>query len=201
MGYRAMELHVHSGKLVDSKFNKVVTVDCSYETSPASGEMFRGRMMMPPRLFPDVLLMDDNGEHGEVKPRLMVYLGSKQIGDDKTCFEVNTVTSPEGTDLTEQAAALRLLSTDQLRAKFHFKSIGDFPDNTIFICSGLSHVKRGSDSLPVMSYETTVNGESVRGEAFLPARTYADVKRMERPVVLMYKGLHPRPEDARTLTF
>jgi hypothetical protein len=164
-------LHVHSGKMVDSKFDKVMMVDCSYELDRKTGQMFRGRMMIPPRLFPDVLFTEDGGEHGEAKPRLMVYLGSKQIGDNKTCFEVNTVTYPEGTDLTEQAATLRLLTEDQLRAKFHFKSIGDFPDNTVFICSGIRHVERGSDSLPLMSYETTVNGESVRGEAFLPART------------------------------
>jgi hypothetical protein len=43
-----------------------------------------------------------------------------------------------------------------------------------------------------------VNGESVRGEAFLPERTHADVKRMQLPVVLMYKGLRKAKTGGRS---
>lgn len=195
-------LEVHSGKLVDSVHGRVIIALVTYIASDKS--TFRGRMMMPPRVVPE---LDGKKVDEEIPPMLMVYLGKKELEKEgHSCFDIRTVTVPKEKTIAEYAQELRLMSHESLSTQFKISSFGDFPEGSVFICESVRQLKQTSKDeiglsketrVPVMRYETTHDGVVKTGEIFLPHRTYSEAKK-NLPAVLLYNGLRKSKKGGRS---
>ena len=193
-------LEVQGGRLIESLHDRVVLASVTYAQDDKT--TFSGRMMIPPRVFGDRLKLDD-----VIEPCVMVYLGKKTLEKEgHTCFDLKSVEIPEGKTQREYVDELRTMSHDELSSMFKIASFADFQAGTVFVAERLRLIKTMSKDevgltretkVPVMTYETTVGGDTVKGEIFLPHRTYLEVKR-KLPSVIIYNGQRKAKKGCRT---
>ena len=89
---------------------------------------------------------------------------------------------------------LRSRSGSFLAHFYEVKTLKEFPAGTCFAYHAVRYVKTdGSDGVhkvPVISYETVVDGEEIKGEVFMPIRLQPQLEQTPHRVVL-YQGAHP----------
>ena len=123
---------------------------------------------------------------------MLVYLEQKELTKNRKCYDIHTAPMRDGDTPESVYNKLSALSPEELRRKMKIISFGDFPANTIFVCTKLRVQPiacNGEDRVvSVMTYKTEIDGKALCGEMFLADRFVVNTKG-KLPAIMLYKEL------------
>ena len=195
-------LEIYGGRVIPGSCSSTVAlVDCSYMCEDKTS--YRGKMIIPGRFFKDVTVGAE--EEGEISPRVMIYLGKKTFGNNHSCFLLHDAPKSKK-NLSDVANELRALTSAELIASCTISSLGDFPEQSVFICTALRVLAKDYAAANAWSEKTTTvaqyervdeNGKVRIGEVFFPSRYVCQVRK-NLPTVCIYKGLKKSQKGGRS---
>jgi hypothetical protein len=186
-------LEAHAGKVVSTMYGKSLLVTCTFINNDFKRQTSKVHI---PFRFCDDLSTIEKGEEGNFAPRVFVYTGSASstTHSNQIYYKVFCVAVPSQSTVRSVADGLRGMTAEALERKLRIVSMSDFPDGTVFICSSLRNGEVVQDAdgkselrSPIMTYESYIDDKTVKGEAYIPIRVYADAKK-DMPAILIYKG-------------
>ena len=198
-------------RLADIPFNSVIEV---FEMTPVTTVHGAAGIMR-------CVIEESDGTRSETKvcvperyanqrvPCLAVYKGTRRSEGKGVKHTANAyhvlAFGPVEEDMAKlraEALHLRSRSASFLAHVYEVQTLKEFPAGTCFAYHAVRYVETdgldGVQSVPVVSYETVVNGEESKGEVFIPTRLQQQLEQTPRGV-LLYQGVHPTSSgDGRT---
>ena len=188
-------IEIMGGEVIQTMHGQAAKALCRYHNRGGKAEL--RQIVMPTRCAEEVT--DGNGV---ISNGLYVYLGQQEAKKPKSVGAVyhnmKHVVLRKGETIEAKAAQLRLLNEEDLRRVFQIDSFSRFPDGSIFLCENVQEVafipstdKKPAQTTPLMDYETVIDGATVRGQIYLPARLIGEIKKQKESqevVMLLYRG-------------